>query len=427
MTPHEQLVHKVRTKIQCELHGRLSSGQAQWLKTARPNQLPPDGEWRIWLILAGRGFGKTRTGAETIQAWAESGSHRRMALVGATQQDVRAVMIEGESGLLAIRQNGYRPHFEPSKNLLTWPNGAQATLLSADRPDGLRGHQFDAAWVDEVCKFRDAEHVWRQLRLCLRLGDKPRVIMTTTPKPMKFLSRLSQDHSGDIIITRGSTYENKAHLSPDFISAIQQQVEGTRWGRQEIYGELMDYTTTSLWTGDIIARSRIATLPPFVRTVIGLDPAASCHDDSDETGIVVVGCDAKGHGYVIEDLSGRHPPSHWAEVVAEAARRHGAQHVIAEINKGGNMIAEMLRLQAPDVRLVEVHASKGKITRAEPIAALYEQGRIWHSNHGLELLEQQMLAFSPDMKKSPDRVDALVWALSELMLKPKGKVGVWGI
>jgi predicted phage terminase large subunit-like protein len=386
-----------------------------WRIWARPSQLPPEGAWRVWLLLAGRGFGKTRGGAEWVRAQAESRSARRIALVAPTARDARLVMVEGESGLLAISSARARPTFEPSKRQLTWPNGAIATLFSADEPDRLRGPQFDAAWCDELAAWRYPA-AWDMLMMALRLGENPRVVVTTTPKPVKLIRALLA--SSDCVVTRGATRDNENNLAPGFLAAILKQYEGTRLGRQELDAELLEDMPGALWSRDAIERARVDEAPVLRRVVVAIDPAVSSGEDADETGIVVAALGQDSHGYVLDDLSGRFSPHDWASRALAAYRDHRADRIVAEVNNGGAMVEATLRVLDAGVSYKPVHASRGKLARAEPVAALYEQGRIHHVG-AFPALEDQMCAFTGGPLShvaSPDRVDALVWALSELML-----------
>ena len=395
--------------------------RSDWSLWARPSQLPPAGEWRVWLLLAGRGFGKTRAGAEWVRAQAESGAAMRIALVAPTAHDARLVMVEGESGLLSIASAEARPTFAVTKRQLTWPNGAVATLFSADEPDRLRGPQFDAAWCDELAAWRYPQ-AWDMLMLALRLGANPRVVVTTTPKPVKLIRALLA--SPDCVATRGATRENASNLAPGFLAAMLKRYEGTRLGRQELDAELLDDMPGALWTREAIERARIDPLiegaaPALRRVVVAIDPAVSAGQESDETGIVVAGLGQDGAAYVLDDLSGRFSPHDWAARALDAYRAHRADRVVAEVNNGGAMVEATLRVLDAGISYKGVHASRGKLARAEPVAALYEQGRVHHLG-AFPALEDQMCAFTGgplSYAASPDRVDALVWALSELMLQ----------
>ena len=382
-----------------------------WSCWARPAQLAPDGDWRIWLILAGRGFGKTRSGAEWVRQQVERNQAGRIALVGATAADVRDTMIEGESGLLRIFPDETRPRYEPSKRRVTFTNGAIATTYSADEPDRLRGPNHDAAWADEVAAWRYPE-AWDQLMFGLRIGDRPRAVATTTPRPTRLIRNLAD--RPDCAVTRGSTYDNADNLSPAFLDEMQQRYEGTRLGRQELEAEMLLDADGALWTRDMLDDARTTTVPNLRRIVVAIDPAATANADSDETGIIVAGADDHGHGYVLEDRSMRGSPAEWASAAITAHHVHKADRIVAEANQGGDMISHTLRTVDASVPVKLVHASRGKRTRAEPVAALYEQGRVHHAGT-FPQLEDQLCTWTPD-GPSPDRLDALVWALSELMV-----------
>jgi predicted phage terminase large subunit-like protein len=393
---------------------------AGWHHWARASQQPPpklaDGhDWRVWLLLAGRGFGKTRAGAEWVKAQVADGAAQRIALVAPTARDARLVMVEGESGLLAIAPPHDRPVFESSKRQLTWANGAVATLFSADEPDRLRGPQFDAAWCDELAAWRYPQ-AWDMLMMGLRLGQKPRAVVTTTPKPVKLIRMLLA--SPDCAVTRGTTRDNAINLAPGFLAAILQQYDGTRLGRQELDAELLDDMPGALWSRDAIERLRVDTAAALKRVVVAIDPAVSAGEDADETGIVVAALGQDGQGYVLDDLSGRYSPHDWAARALEAYREHRADRIVAEVNQGGAMVEATLRVLDAGVSYKGVHASRGKLARAEPVAALYERGLVHHVG-AFPALEDQMCAFTGgpiSHMASPDRVDALVWALTELML-----------
>ena len=386
-----------------------------WDIWARPKQRPPAGDWRVWLILAGRGFGKTRTGAEWVRAGVEAGRFARVAIVGETAADARDVMIEGESGLLRVAPPWARPKYEPSKRRLTWPNGAIASSFSADDPEQLRGPQFDAAWADEVAKWRYPD-AWDNLMLCLRLGADPRAVATTTPKPRAWLTRLIG--APGTVVTRGSTRENAGNLAPAFLDRILATYAGTRLARQEIDGELLLDTPGALWRREEIdaGRAPAGRAPDLARVVVAVDPAVTSGAGSDETGIVAAGIDAQGTAWVLADLSGRMSPDEWARRAVAAYHRLEVDAVVAEVNQGGDLVAQVIRTVDPRVPLRQVRASRGKLTRAEPVAALYEQGRVRHAGAFPEL-EDQMCAYTGDPSgPSPDRLDALVWAVSDLLL-----------
>lgn len=386
---------------------------------ARDNQRPPLGDWRIWLLLAGRGFGKTRAGAEYIRFEVKERHARRIALVGATALDVRAVMVEGESGLLSIGAPEERPHFEPSLHRLTWPNGAVATLFSADEPNRLRGPQHDLAWCDELAAWRYPA-AWDMLLMGLRLGSNPRAVVTTTPRPIKLIRELLSDPT--VAVTGGRTLDNAANLAPAFLAEIVRRYEGTRLGRQELDAEILDDVPGALWSHALIDAHRVPAPPEsLVRIVVAIDPAASSSETADETGIIVAGRSADGHGYVLADISLRGAPVAWARAAVQAWRDHRADRIVAEVNNGGDMVEGTLRAVEPLLPFAALHASRGKAVRAEPVSALYEQGLVHHVGT-FPALEDQMCAFGPEFDRaaagySPDRVDALVWALTELLLK----------
>lgn len=419
-----------RAREELEAHIRERQ-KFSWSENARPSQLSPPGAWRIWLILAGRGFGKTRTGAETVRAWATSGRYRRMALVGKTIDEARSVMVEGVSGLLEIHPPSQRPVFERTRHQLVWPNGAVATLYGADHFEKLRGPQFDAAWMDELAKFRYPEEAWNQLMLSLRLGTDPRCLVTTTPRPIPLIEKLLA--RSDVAVTRGTTFENRGNLAPAYLDQIVKQFEGTRLGAQELYAELLTEQQGALWRRDLIRYREPpyeeGGAPKLTRIVVAIDPATTHHEDSDETGIVVAGLGEEKCAYVLEDLSGRLSPGDWGQRVCEAYWRFKADRVVAEVNKGGDLVERILRNVDPTIPYKAVRATRGKFTRAEPIAALYEQNRVFHARP-FSLLETQLCAYVPGRSsRSPDRLDAMVWALTDLLLESETapRLRVWTI
>lgn len=420
-----------------DLVAALSPAEARallydWQFWARPNQLPPEGNWRVWLLLAGRGFGKTRTGAELIRARVTARTARRLALVAPTAADARDVMVEGESGVLAISPPWDRPRYEPSKRRLTWPNGAIGTLYSADEPERLRGPQHDAAWCDELGSWRYPE-AWDMLMFGLRLGMDPRVVVTTTPRPTRLIRQFTADPM--VVVSRGTTSENRANLAPEFLEQIVRKYQGTRLGRQELEAEILDDAPGALWSRGIIEAVRAHTPPAFARVVVAIDPAVTSGEAADETGIIVAGKDSGGHGWVLADASGRYQPTEWAKVAISAYGAHRADRIVAEVNNGGEMVEATLRMIDPNVSFGAVRASRGKVTRAEPVAALYEQGRVHHLG-AFPLLEDQMCGFTRgahgdfDIRSagySPDRVDALVWALTDLLVEPMPGEGIYEV
>lgn len=396
-----------------------------WKFWARPNQLPPDlsqsgAAWQTWILLAGRGFGKTRVGAEFVRSQVELGKVGRVALVAPTAGDARDIMVEGESGLLSVCPPWNRPMWEPTKRRVTWPSGAIATTYSADEPERLRGPQHDLSWCDELCSWRYPD-TWDQMQLGLRLGLSPRTVVTTTPKPIKLVKRILADPM--TAITRGSTFENAANLAGSFIHGIEQAYEGTRLGRQEIYAEVLEDVDGALWTTEMIEAARWprdVSPPPMRRVVVAVDPAVSSTKTSDETGIIVVGISADNRAFVLEDLSCRTSPEKWVREAIRAFHTHRADRIIGEVNNGGDLIESLLRSVDRSIPYKAVRASRGKFVRAEPASALYEQNRVWHVGT-FPKLEEQMCQFSADMNRaaygSPDRVDALVWGLTELVLQ----------
>lgn len=372
--------------------------------------------------MAGRGFGKTRTGGEWVRSLVEQGKAKRIALVAPTAADARDVMIEGESGLLAISPPWFKPRYEPSKRRLTWPNGAIATAYSADEPERLRGPQHDAAWCDELAAWRYPE-AWDMLMFGLRLGTDPRCVVTTTPKPVPLVKDLLKQPT--TVVIRGSTYDNAGNLAKAFLDQIVEKYEGTRLGRQELNAELLDDNPYALWKRGQIDASRVRTAPDLLRIVVGVDPTAT--SSGDEAGIVVAGvgmCNCKGtpekHGFVLADESLQGSPAAWGSAAVNAYHKHKADRILGETNNGGEMIEYTIKT-VPNGRTVSykgIHASRGKRTRAEPVASLYEQGKVHHVG-SFAKLEDEMCNWTPDEEDSPNRMDALVWALSELMLKER--------
>jgi phage terminase large subunit-like protein len=390
---------------------QLEQIQFQWKFWARPNQLEPPGDWQYWLVRAGRGWGKTRVGSEFIRAQVERSLASRVAIVGATSADVRDVQVEGPSGLLAISPPWNRPVYEPSKRRLTWPNGAVATCYSADEPDRLRGPQHDCAWADELAAWRFPE-AWSMLLLGLRIGQA-RCVITTTPRPSTLIHSIRKNPA--TIETVGTSYQNRSNLAPEFYSTIISQYEGTRLGRQELNAELLEDIEGALWKLADIDKSRVKDPPRLTRIVVAIDPATTSKARSDQTGIVVAGVSVERHGYVLADLSGRYTPDAWARRAIAAFDEHGADRIVAEVNNGGELVEHTLRTVRPNIPYKAVHASRGKQVRAEPIAALYEQQKIHHCGC-FAALEDQLTNYVPGVTQgSPDRLDALVWALSELL------------
>lgn len=393
-----------------QLQGVAFDWEGVW---ARPEQLPPDdGDWSTFLYLAGRGAGKTRSAAEWVRKTARRFPGCRIAIVARTAADVRDVCIEGESGLLAVHPPAERPLYEPSKRRITWRNGSQATAYSADEPDLLRGPQHHFAWCDELAAWDRLEDAWSNLRLGLRLGTHPRAMVTTTPRPLPLIRDLLK--SPTTVVRRGSTFDNAANLAPSALAEFRAKYEGTRLGRQELFGEVLDDVPGALWNRAMLDGGRVETVPDLVRVVVAVDPAVTSGEDADETGIVIAGKGTDGHLYVLADRSCRLSPDGWARRAVAAFDEFRADRIVAETNQGGEMVESVIRTVRPDLPVIRVHASRGKRTRAEPVAALYEQGRVHHRGAFAEL-EDQMCTFAPEAgAASPDRVDALVWGLSEL-------------
>jgi phage terminase large subunit-like protein len=397
-----------------------------WEFWARPNQLPPEGDWTTWLVLSGRGFGKSRMGAEWVRKIAKENPGCRIALVAETAADGRDVMVEGESGLLNIDPTLSSDSYQKTNRKVVWPNGSIAYLYNATEPDQLRGPQHHFAWVDELAKFKYVQETWDQLQFGLRLGSHPKQIVTTTPRPIPIIKKLLNDP--DCVITKGATKDNMANLAAPFIKQIYDRYEGTRLGRQELEGEVLEDIPGALWSRTSIDEARRPEAPEQLdRIVIAIDPSTSSEEHSDETGIVAVGCsrDADGYnrGYVLADRSLRGTPEEWARKAVALYREFEADRIIAEKNQGGEMVEAVIRAADRNVPVTLVHASRGKAVRAEPISALYEQGRVHHIGR-FDELEDQMCTFSADYDRkhgSPDRMDALVWGLSYLFERLTGR------
>ena len=398
----------------------IETVRTDWPLWCQPGQAAPPGSWRTWMMMAGRGFGKTRAGAEWVRALGERGNSKTaIALVAATIGEARNVMVEGESGILAVSPAATRPLWEPTRGRLLWRSGAQAFVFSGENPEKLRGPQHGFAWCDELAKWAYPKETWENLRLGLRHGERPRTLITTTPRAVPLIRALVADPS--VKVTRGATRDNM--FLPDvFVRAVTEDYGGTRLGRQELDGELIDDVVGAMWTRAAIEACRVRSVPSLRRIIVAVDPPASATGDA--CGIVCVGLGTDDIGYVIEDASAAGlSPEGWADVVADIAARHGADRVVAEANNGGNMVASVLRAADSGLPVKLVHASRGKVARAEPVAALYGRGRVLHVGVFPEL-EDELCGLVQGggyegPGRSPDRADALVWAVTELMLGRK--------
>ncbi|MCQ0989612.1 DNA-packaging protein [Jiella marina] len=391
-----------------------------WTALARPAQLPPAGDWRQWLIIGGRGSGKTRAGAEWVKAMVAGEApfatrpHGRVGLIAETLADAREVMIDGESGLLAVSRS-LKPVFEASRRRLVFSNGAIAQIFSSEDPDALRGYQFDLAWGDELAKWVHGEACYDNLQFGLRLGERPRVLFTTTPRPIPLLKRLMDDPA--TVTAHMRTEENAAHLAPGFMAAMRERYGGTRLGRQELDGVILSARQDALFDLELIERHRCDAAPELRRIVVAIDPPASATRRSDACGIVAAGRDGEGTIFVLADRSRqRAKPHEWASAAVALHDELEADRIVAEVNQGGDMVEAVLRAAASTIPFQAVRASRGKWVRAEPVAALYQQGRVRHAGRFPEL-EDEMADFGPDGLsggRSPDRLDALVWAVTAL-------------
>ena len=414
-----------------------------WDDIARDKQKIPSGNWFTWLILAGRGFGKTRTGAESVMQLICSNNYKSIGLIGKSINETKQIMFEGPSGILSttfakilnkanefehqrklnklalrsdVNNNKYKQlsfKYYSSKKQIEWNNGAIIYMLSGDKPNSIRGFQFDLVWIDEFAKFLNPPELLQQVFFSLRLGDNPKCIITTTPKPLKILKELSDDKS--VYVTNGSTFENEKYLSKQFLNLIKLKYNNTFIGKQELFGELIMEKENSLWKRHNIQYKKIE-LDCLEKIVIGIDPAVTSNKNSDETGIVVAGISIDNNIYVIDDLSGKYKGSEWAKIVVKASIDYKADYVVVETNNGGDLVTENLKSIDSILPIRNVRAIKGKVARAEPISILYESNRVFHFKEFNEL-EEHMCNMSYDNEKegySPDRVDALVWAISEL-------------
>ena len=416
---------------------KLTTKQLEELKfdysfLARDNQLPPSGDWNVWFLNCGRGFGKTWTGVQWVRDQIKKG-HKRIAAVASTNSDIERVMVKGESGFLSLcskhdktnkgKPLGF-PEWSPTKRTLTWENGAKVEFYSAEEPERLRGPQFSAAWCDELAAWNKDQETWDMLQFGLRLGRNPRACVTTTPKSTVLVRSLLKDPSTHV--TTGSTFDNSANLADKFLNKVKEDYEGTRLGRQELYAEVLTENEGALWTADMIDACQVSRddLPTFVRKVVSVDPAITANVESDLTGIIVAGIDEEGIGYILGDYSFKGLPEAWATRAIELYHEHECSRVVYESNQGKDLIPTLFRTIDPNIPLKGVHASTAKIARAEPVSSLYERGKVKHVRNpedpvaSLSQLETQMTTYEPMGKqKSPDRYDAMVWALTELLLK----------
>lgn len=408
----------------------LAALEYAWPLWARPDQLPPpplpDGlPWRTWLLLAGRGAGKTRAAAEATRAEVEAGRRRSIGLVGPTADTLRR---DQAAAILQVSPPWLMPQHEPSQRRIVWPNGAIAHLLSAEEPDRIRGLNLDFAWCDELCAWANQAETWSNLQLALRVpgpkGDAPAAIVSTTPKRGKLLREILADPS--TVVTRASTFANAANLDPATLRHLERQYGGSSLGRQELAGELLEEVDGALWSRELLERCRIGRAPEGLRRiVVAIDPAGGSSKQSDETGIIVAGRDGDGHGFVLADASGRYTPEGWARRAVDLYRSRHADRIVCEANFGGAMVEATIRAVDPRVPVKMVHASRGKAIRAEPIVALYEQKRVHHVGQ-FPQLEDQLCGWEPlGSGPSPDRLDALVWSLSELMAGPQYEPARW--
>lgn len=416
-------------QIRKELERYPERQHAQWLHDwagfwARPKQLIPGtpraaisaSDWVFWLVLAGRGFGKTRVGAETTRQWAAN-PYERILMIAPTAADVRDTMIEGPSGLLQCYPVDQRPFYEPSRRLVSFPSGAVGIIRSADEPERLRGPQFTKFWADEICAWRFLKEAWDQLMFGFRVRSNAlQGVITTTPKPSRVLNSILKNPR--TVVTRGSSYENRSNLAEAYFQEVIAPYEGTRLGRQEINAEILEDTPGALWTAALIDETRIRRddihWGNIVRVVVAIDPAVSANEESDETGIVVVALLISGHVLVLDDASCRESPLGWARIAVAKLKEHRGDRIVAEVNNGGDLVEANIRVAEPNAPFSKVWAAHGKVTRAEPVSAAYEQRRVHHVGVFADL-ESQMTTYVPGVTKSPDRMDALVYGVTELL------------
>ena len=406
-----------------------------WNFWARDEQLEPDGDWNTWFVNAGRGFGKTRAGVEWVRDQVKRGA-KRIAAVAATNSDIERVMVKGESGFLSVcwegdktvhgKKMGY-PEWSPTKRTLSWANGAQVQFFSAEEPERLRGPQFEIAWCDELAAWNKDIDTWSMLQFCMRLGKHPRIMVTTTPKPTKLVRQILKD--GNTHVTTGSTFDNSANLAKTYLNAVKDQYEGTRLGRQDLYADVLEEAEGALWSTEMLDKASVKheDVPHLNRIVVALDPAVTSNAESDMTGIVVAGIDVNGVAYVLGDYTERLSPQGWASKAIQLYHQYQADRIVAEVNQGGDMVKQTLHGEDETIPFKAVRASRGKFARAEPISALYERGIVKHvanppDGSSLNELETQMRTWEPlGSIGSPDRLDALVWAITDLSLNGYSK------
>lgn len=397
-----------------------------WAFKARLEQLPPGGDWFLWVLLGGRGMGKTTTGSNWLIKKHMLGEAKNSAIIAATAGDLNAFCLEGPAGILRQAPNYFLPQYIPSKSKLLWPNGSETRLYSSEKPDRLRSGNHDAAWCDEVSYWAKPDYVWDMLMFTLRIGV-PQCVITMTPRPIRLVKKIVAREGDDAIITRGATHDNIANLSDIYIKKVIQPYVGTRLGRQEINGEILMDAEGALWNHAQLDECRNYTIPEFTKVSIAVDPATTNNDTSDECGIVAAGKDWEGRGYVLGDHSLKDTPLNWAKKAVAMYHHYKANDIVAEVNQGGDLVETVIHSIDSDIKVVKVHASRGKVARAEPVSALYEQGRVMHCGD-FPTLEDEMCMFVPgELKVSPNRADALVWAITHLMIDSKrGRAGVWG-
>ncbi len=420
---HQRLAELTLDKMAHDWTGRVTG-----TPLARPEQLPPEGDWFVWVYLAGRGAGKTRAAGEWVREQVRLG-FTRIGMIAPTAGDARDVQVEGESGLLAVCHESDvdihgnplgRPDYQPSKRRLTWQNGAMATLYSAEEPSRLRGPQHEKLWCDEMAAWQYMREAWDMAMFGLRLGKKPQAVISTTPKPRALLRKIIADPT--TAVTRGSTYSNFDNLSPHFIEMVKKEYEGTTLGRQELHAEMLDEAEGALWTRATIDNNRCAEAPDLPMVCVSIDPAVTATEESSETGIITVGTTTdRALGFVLDDSSGRHTPLTWAKIAIDNYHKFSADYILAEVNNGGDLVIQNIRNLDPNIPCRTVVARKGKYLRAEPVAAIYEQNRVKHVGN-FDDLEDQMVSWEPlgDLP-SPDRIDALVHGLTSLMIRTAGR------